>query len=67
MKGGGIEVRDVQDWIAVKRLHKNGISKQRIAKELHMARNTVKKLIRSDEEPKYVGQITKARLIHIKI
>lgn len=46
-------MRDVQDWIAVKRLHKNGIKKQQIAKELCMARNTVKRLIKADEEPRY--------------
>lgn len=46
-------MRDVQDWIAVKRLHKNGVKKQQIAKELKMSRNTVKRLIKSDEEPRY--------------
>lgn len=46
-------MRDVQDWIAVKRLYKNGVKKQQIAKELRMARNTVKKLIKANEEPRY--------------
>jgi transposase len=53
MKGGGIEVRDVQDWIAVKRLFKNGVKKQKIAEELHMSRNTVKRLIKAEQEPQY--------------
>lgn len=46
-------MRDVQDWIAVKKLYKNGVKKQQIAKQLNMSRNTVKKLLRSKNEPTY--------------
>ena len=50
-------MRDVQDWISVKRLYKNGVNKQRIAKELHMARNTVKRLIKTNQEPQYTRAV----------
>lgn len=43
----------MQDWIAVKRLHKNGVRKLQIAKQLNMARNTVKRLLKAKEEPRY--------------
>lgn len=46
-------MKDVQDWIAVKRLFKNGVKKKKIAEQLGMSRNTVKNLIKSDEEPRY--------------
>jgi transposase len=35
-------------------LYKNGVKIKRIAKQLHMSRNTVKKLIKTDEEPRYI-------------
>ena len=36
------EVRDVQDWIAVKRLFKRGVKIKQIVKQLKMSKNTVK-------------------------
>ena len=43
----------MQDWITVKRLYKNGVRKKQIAKQLNMSRNTVKRLIKAKEEPRY--------------
>lgn len=43
----------MQDWIAVKKLYKNGVKKLQIAKQLHMSKNTVKKLIKANKEPRY--------------
>ena len=55
-------MRDVQDWISVKRLYKNGVSKQRIGKELHMARNTVKRLIKTNQEPQYTRAVYTSKI-----
>lgn len=46
-------MKEVQDWIAVNRLFKQGVPIRQIAKQLKMSRNTVKRLIRLKEEPKY--------------
>ena len=46
-------MKDVQDWIAVKRLFKRGVKIKQIAKQLKMSKNTVKKLLKSENEPKY--------------
>jgi transposase len=46
-------VKDVHDWIAVKRLHKNGVKIKQIARQLKMSKNTVKKLIKKETEPEY--------------
>jgi transposase len=46
-------VKDVHDWIAVKRLHKNGVKIKQIARQLKMSKNTVKKLLKQETEPEY--------------
>jgi len=46
-------VRDVQDWIAAKRLFKRGVKIKQIAKQLKMSKNTVKTLLQRESEPKY--------------
>lgn len=46
-------MKDVRDWITVKTMHKKGIPIRQIARELKMSRNTVKRLIKCEEEPKY--------------
>lgn len=51
--GGIKEVKDVQDWIAAKRLFKRGVKIKQIAKQLKMSKNTVKNLIQQESEPKY--------------
>lgn len=46
-------MKKLQDWYRVKELHRNGVSKKKIARDLGMSKNTVKKLIALEEEPKY--------------
>lgn len=46
-------MKEVQDWITVNRLFKQGVPIRQIARQLKMSRNTVKKLINLKEEPKY--------------
>jgi transposase len=46
-------VKDVHDWIAVKRLSKNGAKIKQIARQLKMSKNTVKKLLKQENEPQY--------------
>lgn len=50
------EVKDLKEWAAVQELHKKKIPIVRIAEQLGMSRNTVKKLIRLKEEPKYTRE-----------
>lgn len=59
-------MRDVQDWIAVKRLCKNGVKKQQIARQLNMSKNTVKRLIKAKEEPRYNREYYPSKLIPIR-
>lgn len=49
-------MKDLQQWAAVRELHKRKVSKLQIAKQLGMSRNTVKRLIKLREEPKYTRQ-----------
>lgn len=46
-------MKDVKDWITVKRMYERGMPIRQIARELKISRNTVKRLIRFDEEPHY--------------
>ncbi|GAA0679083.1 IS21 family transposase [Clostridium cadaveris] len=46
-------MKDVKDWITVKTMHRKGIPIRQIARELKISRNTVKRLIQFEEEPKY--------------
>ncbi|MDT8719666.1 IS21 family transposase [Clostridium sp. 19966] len=46
-------MKKLQDWYTVKELHRNGVSIKKIARDLRMSKNTVKKLIALEEEPKY--------------
>ena len=50
---GETEVIDMTRWTKVKLMHKKGIPIKRIARELNISRNTVKKIIRDEEEPRY--------------
>ena len=49
------ELKNLREWAAVQELHKRKVPILRIAKQLKMSRNTVKKLIRLKEEPKYTS------------
>lgn len=55
-------MKDVKDWITIKRMYERGIPIRQIARELKISRNTVKRLIKVDEEPKY-----KKRMYETKI
>ncbi|MEL7596950.1 MAG: helix-turn-helix domain-containing protein [Clostridiaceae bacterium] len=46
-------MKEVQDWITVNRLFKQGVPIRQIARQLKMSRNTVKRLLSLKEEPKY--------------
>lgn len=46
-------MKDVQDWYAVKKLEKEGVKIREISRQLNMARNTVKKLMKLKEPPIY--------------
>ncbi len=46
-------MKDVRDWITVKTMYKKGVPIRQIARELKISRNTVKRLIRFEEEPNY--------------
>lgn len=59
-------MKDVQDWITVHRLYKNGMPKKKIAKELNMSKNTVKKLINIKKEPKYSRTLYPTKIFKYK-
>lgn len=50
------EVKNLKEWAAVQELHKRKVSILQISKQLGMSRNTVKKLIKQKEEPKYTRE-----------
>ena len=43
----------VHEWARVRELHREGVSKKAIARRLGMSRNTVSRLVASDEPPRY--------------
>jgi len=47
-------MKDVQDWITVKRLYRSGMKIKAISRQLKMSKNTVKRLIKLKEEPTYI-------------
>lgn len=52
----------MQQWAAVQELYKNKVPILQIAKQLKMSRNTVKRLIKLKEEPKYQRTVTKTKV-----
>lgn len=46
-------MKDLRDWHTVKNMYNKGIPIKQIARELNMSKNTVKSLIKKEEEPKY--------------
>lgn len=46
-------MKNLKEWAAVQELHKRKVPIMQIAKQLEISRNTVKKLIKLKEEPKY--------------
>ena len=51
-------MKDVRDWYTVKNMHNKGVSIKQIARELNMSKNTVKSLIKKEEEPKYSRSVS---------
>jgi transposase len=50
---GQKEVKNLKQWAAVQELYKRNVPILRIAKQLEMSKNTVKRLVKLKEEPKY--------------
>ncbi|SHI05564.1 helix-turn-helix domain-containing protein, partial [Clostridium grantii] len=46
-------MKDIRDWYTVKNMHNKGVPIKQIARELNMSKNTVKSLIKKEDEPKY--------------
>ena len=46
-------MKNLHDWNVVKKLYKEGVSIKAIARNLKMSKNTVRRLIKLKEEPKY--------------
>lgn len=46
-------MKELQQWAAVHELYRRGLPKKKIAEQLDMSRNTVKRLLRLKEEPHY--------------
>jgi transposase len=55
-------MKDVQDWITVKKLYKRGMKIKAISRELGMSKNTVKRLIKLEEEPKYIREVNTTKI-----
>lgn len=47
------EVRSAVDWAEVRAMHADGVKKREIARRLGISRNTVDKLVKASEPPKY--------------
>jgi transposase len=52
-RGGKTKVKDLRDWHTVKNMYNKGVPIKQIARELKMSKNTVKSLIKKEDEPKY--------------
>ncbi len=52
----------MQDWIAVKRLYRSGMKIKTIARQLGMSKNTVKRLIKLEEEPQYIRVVNTTKI-----
>ncbi|SHI41417.1 Helix-turn-helix domain of resolvase, partial [Clostridium amylolyticum] len=57
-----MKVKDLRDWYTVKNMHNKGVPIKQIARELGIARNTVKKLIKQEEEPRYSRKVTYTKI-----
>ena len=55
-------MKDLHDWITVKRLFRQGVKIKQIAAQLEMSKNTVKDLLKKDEKPKYERRVTKTKV-----
>jgi transposase len=55
-------VKDVKDWYTVKNMHNKGVPIKQIARELNMSKNTVKSLIKKEDEPRYSRSVSKTSI-----
>lgn len=55
-------MKDVKDWITIKRMYERGMPIRQIARELRISRNTVKRLIKLDEEPHYKKRVYETKI-----
>ena len=55
-------MKDVHDWINVKRMYKHGVNISQIARRMNISRNTVKKLLKQESEPKYKRTRTRSKI-----
>jgi transposase len=62
MKRSETGVKDLHDWINVKRLYKQGVKIKQIAVRLNMSKNTVKNLLKKAEAPKYERRAAKTKV-----
>lgn len=60
------EVKDLRDWFTVNQLHQKGVPIKQIARTLGMSRNTVKRLIKLEEPPKYERTVTVTKVDKFK-
>jgi transposase len=61
-----LRVKDLRDWHTVKNMHNKGVPIKQIARELNMSKNTVKSLIKKEEEPKYSRLIVNTKIDEYK-
>jgi len=55
-------VKDLHDWIIVKRLFKQGVKIKQIAAQMKMSKNTVKRLLNRPEQPMYKRRVVKTKV-----
>lgn len=61
-----MKVKDLRDWYTVKNMHNKGVPIKQIARELGMSKNTVKKLIKQEDEPKYLRTVSVSKIDEYK-
>lgn len=59
-------MKDLRDWHTVKNMFNKGVPIKQIARELNMSKNTVKRLIKSEEEPQYTRSISNTKIDEYK-
>lgn len=61
--GGGEEMLDIEQWSTVRALAKMGYSIRKIARELSIDRNTVRKVLRQENHIRYQRKTSKPSII----
>lgn len=59
-------MKDLRDWHTVKNMYNKGVPIKQIARELKMSKNTVKSLIKKEEEPKYTRKYRQTKIDEYK-